>query len=406
MRIFGYTVDISKRKAAEEALEKQKLELKIAKARAEESNRLKTEFINNMSHEIRTPMNGILGFAEMLSMPDLPRKTMQSYTKIILASGQQLMRIIDDILEISELGTKQAQPIIKAMCLHDLLLELFAVFGIKAKEKNIPLYLNVKLSPQECKILSDKSKLAKALSNLLENALKFTNKGTIEMGAYLQGDSIVIYIKDTGVGIEKEKQKIIFERFSQAEKKITKKVGGLGLGLSIAKENVELLNGHITLDSEKGKGSTFSIWLPSGIEKKQKLAQPENLKPNIIKVLIAEDEEVNFLFLEILLLKLDSRVKVIHAKNGQEAIEIYKKNQDIELILMDMKMPIMNGYLATEALLEINPDLPIIAQTAYSLEADILKAKQAGCCDYMIKPIQEKKLKQLLKKRLRPKIKL
>ncbi|PHQ57258.1 MAG: hypothetical protein COC16_01540 [Lutibacter sp.] len=241
---------------------KHKQELLEAKEKAEESDRLKTEFLNNMSHEIRTPMNGILGFSDMLSTPDISDDKRNNFIKIIQSSGNQLLQIIDDILEISRLGTKQVKVIEEHVCLNDLLLELFSIFDVKAKEEKNPLYLKKGLSDRQSTIQIDKTKLTKILSNLLENVLKFTNEGYIEYGYQLINSELEIYVKDTGIGIEPEYHTVIFERFSQAEKDLSKKVGGLGLGLAIVKENTKLLGGKIRLESKNDAGSTFFITIP------------------------------------------------------------------------------------------------------------------------------------------------
>lgn len=373
-------------------------DLIIAKEKAEESGRLKTEFIQNMSHEIRTPMNGILGFSELLDNPDLSDEKRKRFVEIIKSSTNQLLHIIDDIMEISVLETKQIKAEVNPVCLNDLLQELHTVFNIKATNKNIALVLKNGLTNQESTILTDQNKLNKVLSNLLENALKFTDEGYVELGYKLNKESrspkLEIFVKDSGIGIEPEKHELIFDRFSQAEKELSKKVGGLGLGLSIAKENAELLGGKITVVSQLGNGAAFLVTIPY---------KPINMIPNITiekekasdknekyTILIAEDEEVNFMVLEILLEdKMKLPCTIIHAKDGLEAVAYCKNNPTIELVLMDIKMPKMDGHEATKRIKEFRPNLPIIAQTAYSTLEDKEKAILAGCNDFISKPISK-----------------
>ncbi|MTI40751.1 PAS domain-containing sensor histidine kinase [Fulvivirga lutimaris] len=254
-RVVASFTDITERKKAIEELIK-------AKEKAEESDRLKTEFINNMSHEIRTPLNGILGFSEMLFNSEKTGDEQKQYIDIIHKSGNQLMHVIDEILEISELATKQVDVIKKEFCLNDLLMGLHSEYETKAEKNGTPLSVKKALSDEGSTLFSDEKKLRKILVKILENAIKFTSTGFIEIGYLEKNKELEIYVKDTGVGIREENQKSIFQRFSQEEKELSKNVGGLGLGLSIAMENTELLGGKLSVKSEKGKGATFFISIP------------------------------------------------------------------------------------------------------------------------------------------------
>jgi PAS domain S-box-containing protein len=384
-------------------IEKAKEELEISKEKAEKSNQLKTRFLHNLSHEIRTPMNGIIGFTNLLKDNSLNEQKRNYYVNIIQNSSYQLMRIIDDILEISYLETKQITSKNEEVCINYLLLDIFSIFELKAKERNIQIYLESKHTDIESTIYSDKSKINKILHNLIENAIKFTHNGFVEIGLQIVDNEIKIYVKDTGIGISKHKQEIIFERFRQESSQSAKNFGGLGLGLSIAKENAELLGGHITLESEKGAGSTFYFTMPynpvntspvSNISKKETKQE----ETNEIPIILAEDENINYLLFSILIGKMPQKIKLYHAKNGNEAIELFKTHPEVLLILMDIKMPIKDGYQAAQEIRSFNKEIPIVALTAYSTPEEKEKAFQVGCSDFHSKPISEKTLTNLINK--------
>ncbi|WP_109300274.1 transporter substrate-binding domain-containing protein [Aquimarina sp. AU474] len=380
-------------------------ELKVAKERAEESNKLKTAFIHNISHEVRTPMNGIIGFSELLNDPEITHNKQKEYSKIIIDSSNQLITIIDDIIEISKLQTNQVELHLEEVNFNELLQLLFSKFQSKAILKNIAIHLNNKLTDELETILMDRSKMNKILSNLIDNAIKFTKKGIVEISTEIKGDSLAISIRDTGIGIKSEDQEIIFRNFSQSEKEVTKSYDGLGLGLSIAQQNAQLIKGNISFTSIPNKGSNFILTVPYhpifDPNKGTLSVESEDLNQTPIKqvVLIVEDGDINFLFLKTVLLKMKGYKFVIHrAENGKQAVDICEGNENIDLILMDIRMPVMDGYTATKRIKKIRPELPIIAQTAYSTEEDIQKALDAGCDDFVSKPVDRKILKPIIGK--------
>ena len=389
---------------AKDVLEQKNKELTIAKEKAQESDRLKSEFLQNMSHEIRTPMNAIMGFAGFLSdVDDTERK---KYVSIIQNSSKQLLHIIEDILEISRLVTGQVPIRNEKVCLNDLFLQHYLYFELEAKKKNLHLHLKKESSDKESTVITDDTKLNKILTNLLENAIKYTNNGSIEFGYKLTDRNIEFYVKDTGIGIKKESQETIFMRFSQEEKALTKHVGGLGLGLAIVKENVELLGGTIAVESEKGKGSLFTLTIPyqpveQDESKNNVTGQTNNLQETKqFKILVAEDEELNYMLIETILNKNKNDITILHAINGAKAIEYCKAEDDISLVFMDLKMPVMDGFEATREIKKCFPELPVIALTAYTSPDKQERAMAAGCDDFISKPVNSGIINRIIDKYL------
>jgi len=392
--LVAFVHDISNRKQAEK-------DLIAAKEKAEESERLKTAFLQNMSHELRTPLNAIFGFSGLLDKPEMTSEKRSGYIKIIQNSSHQLLSIVSDILTISAIDTKQEKVNISKVCVNNIIVELLAILKTQAFNQNLNLYSKQQLNDKQSEIYTDKTKLTQILTNLLTNALKFTHQGIIEFGYELveTGNTLYLqfYVNDTGIGIAIEQQEKIFERFRQADISIGQKYGGTGLGLSISKGFVDLLGGAIWVKSELGKGSTFYFSIPykpvNEIDAREiVVGLPANRGTTI---LVAEDEEYNFLLIEEVL--SDMNLTLIHTKNGVETVDVCKSDTPIDLILMDIKMPIMNGHTAAGIIKEIRPDLPIIAQSAYALENEI--AKYIGIFDdYITKPLDQFELIRKVKK--------
>jgi PAS domain S-box-containing protein len=381
--------DITKRKQDE-------VELQNAKQKAEESDQLKTAFLQNMSHEIRTPLNAISGFVGMLNKPDLSDDKRKSFVSIIQNSSKQLVSIVTDILTISSLETRQEKLNIDKVCINNIIVDLLSIFKPQAQTQNISLYAKQQLSDKQSEIHTDKTKITQILSNLLSNALKFTHHGFVEFGYNLKENELEFYVKDSGIGISPEFHLKIFERFRQANQSINKLYGGTGLGLAISKAFAELLGGKIWVESELEKGSIFYFTVPYGpVDKGNTSIKVTKQNDNFKTVLVAEDDEYNFLFIEEMLIGMD--LKLIHTKDGKETVEIFKANPNIDMILMDIKMPIMTGDQAAKIIKEISPDFPIIAQSAYGLEHE--QAKYSGIFDdYITKPISENDFKQIIMK--------
>ncbi len=377
-------------------------ELKLAKEKAEENDRLKSAFLANMSHEIRTPMNGIVGFAKLLQKPGITENKMIHYIKVIVDSSNQLLNIVNDILDISRIETGQIEIFKEQTDIYELLNETVSFFALKADEKNLQIDFNCELSERNSIVNIDKGKLKQILFNLVSNALKYTEKGSINIICKLKNEMLEFAVNDTGIGIHRKEHEKIFDRFNKVVVSSKKLYGGTGLGLSICKGYVEALNGKIWLESEAGKGSTFYFNLPherieTPFEKilTEKQKEKEFNNPTI---LVVEDEDLNFSFIQELL--DDKKINYIRAKTGKEALELFRNNTNIDLILMDIRLPEMDGYTVTRKIRMNNHEIPIIAQTAYALAGDKEKAIKAGCNDYIAKPIIEEQFNYLIGKYL------
>ena len=395
MEIIAHQISLSlERKKAEE-------DLIIALRKAKESDRLKRAFLANMSHEIRTPMNSILGFTELLKEPKLSGEEKADYINIIQKSGKRLLDTINDIIDISKIESGQVEVTKAKISVNDLLKEIYNLFSIEAKSKGIELICNTELSDKDAYIVTDRYKLGGILINLIKNAIKFTNQGKIIYGYSIKKGNdykiLEFYVKDTGIGIQRDKLSVVFNRFEQADIKSKRIYEGSGLGLAIAKSYVEILGGKIDVNSEKDAGTTFTFTIPyltegaekqNGIHSNVKNTQKVSLSK--LSIIVAEDDDASRMFFKAIF--SHKFRKLIFAKNGRETVEKCRENPETDVILMDMRMPDMDGYQATREIRKFNKDVIIIAQTAFALQGDRDKVIKAGCDDYITKPI----IKELL----------
>ncbi len=395
-RVVGVSIygkDVTENKVAE-------LELIAAKEKAEESDRLKSAFLANMSHEIRTPMNGILGFAGLLKKPELEGEKQLKYIDIIQKSGNRMLNIINDLINISKIEAGQEEIILSETVLNEQLRFVHTFFSSEAELKGLSISLDCPLSDKETSIVCDKEKVYAVLTNLIKNAIKFTHNGSISIGYKLKGDFLEFYVEDTGIGIPKKQQESVFNRFVQVDTELSSKYEGSGLGLAISKAYIQMLGGEMWLVSKENVGSTFFFTIPvirsEATSMKESMPQDplvdyKNTKE--ITILHADDDKNSQLLIQSIL--SGDNYTVLTAENGEEAVEMCRENPNISIVLMDIKMPVMSGLTAAKYIKKLNPKLPIIAQTAFALESD--KNKYASLFDdYLTKPIHESELRKAI----------
>jgi PAS domain S-box-containing protein len=403
--IIGISSDITEQKMFEK-------ELIAAKAKAEESDLLKSAFLANMSHEIRTPMNGILGFIGLLKEPHLTEEEQMEYVDIIEKSGARMLEIINNIVNISKIESGLMEIYISATNINEQIEYIYNLFKPEANRKKIKISFKKSLAANEATIKTDIEKVYAILINLVNNAIKFTTYGFVEFGYEKKGDYLEFFVEDTGKGIPFAQKELIFERFRQGSQSLNRNYEGSGLGLSICKSYVEMLGGRIWVANgaenilkegykEKG-GSRFYFTLPYVPVFKEKITDiidiedsRSSYKMRDLKILVAEDDAISQ---RLITTVTRSIVKeVILVGTGTKAVEACAKNPDIDLVLMDIKMPEMDGYEATRQIRKFNKAVHIIAQTAYGIEGDRAKAIEAGCDDYIVKPINPVVLREMIK---------
>jgi PAS domain S-box-containing protein len=369
-------------------------ELVEAKTRAEESDKLKSAFLANMSHEIRTPMNAIMGFSSLLKRENLTQEQRNHYVHVINNRSEDLLHILNDILDISRIESGQIHISKERFSINKMLVELFEIFHQKLEShpsKKINLNLGKKAGKDHDFLFGDPLRIKQVITNLIDNAIKFTEEGEVKFGCVERKNEVQFYVSDTGIGIPKHMHENIFERFRQAEESITRKFGGNGLGLAISKALVEMMEGKIWVDSVEGKGASFYFTIPVS----NRDQQPEEVTKNKIgaginltgkRILVVEDEPLSREFLNIVLQQ--AQAKVTFARSGGEALIIFENDPAFDVILMDVQLPDINGYEVTRRIRKKDAKIPIIAQTAFAMSEDHVKSVEAGCNEYLSKPVR------------------
>ena len=416
--IFALAVDITHLKDLEQKLQSQNEEyaslneeykttnehLELSIKKAQENEMLKTSFLNNISHEIHMPMNGIIGFTSLLKNSDLSIEERKTYVDNIMVSGQRMLKTIHDLMAVSKIETGQLELIISKTNVNEILQNLYHSFKEITDKKRLSIKLTEGLPNHQARVLTDENKLRDILYNLLANAVKFTDFGSIEFGYSIinigENPYLKFFVNDTGVGIPANRIDSIFNRFVKANIADARVVEGAGMGLSISKAFVDIVGGKIWVDSIVGEGSKFYFTIPYNKQEEDTSFSAETKSSKLsvggLKVLVVEDEHIADEFLTIVL--RDISKEILHVRTGSDAIEICKANPDFDLILMDIKLPVLNGLEATKQIRKFNKDVPIIAQTAYTLAGDRQKSLKAGCNDYIAKPIDKEVLLNKIEK--------
>ena len=374
-----------------------------AKQKAENDDFQKSVFLANMSHEIRTPLNGILGFTDYLQHESPSYEDYGYYLDIIQKSGQRLLNTVNGIIELSKVraGISTVEP--GPVNLNHKLEELVEFFKSETDQKPLTITLANELPEAEARILIDEQKLESIITNLLKNAIKYTDEGSIMVGVWLQDSTLTVSVSDTGRGIPEEKQEAIFERFNRGDLRNQDMTEGAGLGLAVTTSYVNMLNGALRLSSVEGQGSTFYVDLPyrpagesEHFSRKAQAVDHQYITAKLasqgktLKVIVAEDDRASYLVLSMLLEKLGAAV--IHTTTGPETTEQMRTNPDTDIVMMDINLPETDGYETSRQIRTFNDKVFIIAQTAYALEGDKGKALEAGVNTYVSKPIQKQAL--------------
>ncbi len=370
--------------------------LEAAKNKAEASNKLKTAFMQNISHEVRTPLNGILGFSSLIGDPELTADEREEFMNLLQESSDRLVKTITDYMDISLIVSGSMEVQKKKFSFVPMLENIKNKYGKIAHAKSLNYTLNI---PEECRsieIETDQELLEKSVIQLVDNAFKFTKEGSVQLGVSLNDTILTVYVQDTGVGISMDAQEKVFESFIQEDVSNTRGHEGSGLGLTITKGIMELLGGNVTIESEKNSGTKIMLSLPVPEYRQQNVPKGNSVRrASESYILVAEDDPGNMLYIEH---TLKNRFKGFYkAHDGKEAVKMMKEHPEIALVLMDLKMPIMDGFEATKEIRKMGLDVVIIAITAYGMSGDEQKALNAGCNDYLPKPFQNNRLLQKLR---------